>query len=496
MMAGQETDAELIEASLGGNREAFGRIVERYQNLVCSIAYGSVGNFDLSEDLAQETFVTAWRQLGQLRDRMRFRFWLVGIVRNLIRNYHRKDSKDLISAAAPLEDDDGSTVSERITPREEAISHEQQTILWNALEAIPIIYREPLILYYREGQSIRQVAEALDLGQEAVKSRIHRGRAMLKEEVNRFVEGTLNATRPNKVFTAAVVAALPGTAYQVAAASAAGGSMAKGSGAVLTGLGSALWGAMLTPILGILMLVYGAMANVAHTFSVRERRLVFWMTWGCVAVAVAFLVGLGRLVRRIEQSGSSPGSSRLLILYYSLVFLVVLTVMIIYAERRQRRIRIEDGASVDSCRQAPAAAVGRRLGISARMSYGGITIGGMAWLLAVTWFLKDWLTFGLTFAVTAGLCIQAIARAARAPQRYYSIMTQTIFIMMLYALIIFNLRWNLWLEAIQHRGFDLNMIAIRENPGRWGFNAIIIALYIFIWQRWVWTSRRVRPQQP
>ena len=58
-------DAELVEWSLTGDREAFGRIVERYQSLVCSITYGATGSLGLSEDIAQETFVTAWQGTGR-----------------------------------------------------------------------------------------------------------------------------------------------------------------------------------------------------------------------------------------------------------------------------------------------------------------------------------------------------------------------------------------------------------------------------------------------
>jgi hypothetical protein len=56
-------DAELVARSLTGNRDAFGLIVSRYQSLVCSIAYSATGCLSRSEDLAQETFLTAWKQL-------------------------------------------------------------------------------------------------------------------------------------------------------------------------------------------------------------------------------------------------------------------------------------------------------------------------------------------------------------------------------------------------------------------------------------------------
>ena len=59
------TDADLVGETLSGNRDAFSRIVTRYQSLICSLAYSATGGLGQSEDLAQETFITAWKHLGQ-----------------------------------------------------------------------------------------------------------------------------------------------------------------------------------------------------------------------------------------------------------------------------------------------------------------------------------------------------------------------------------------------------------------------------------------------
>ena len=63
-----KTDAELVEASRRGEREAFGLLVSRYQDVVCAVSFSSTGNWALSEDVAQDTFIAAWHQLGQLRE--------------------------------------------------------------------------------------------------------------------------------------------------------------------------------------------------------------------------------------------------------------------------------------------------------------------------------------------------------------------------------------------------------------------------------------------
>ena len=67
MNVAERNDADLVAESLGGSREAFHQIVERYKTLICSLAYGATGNLSQSEDVAQETFLTAWSDLRSLR---------------------------------------------------------------------------------------------------------------------------------------------------------------------------------------------------------------------------------------------------------------------------------------------------------------------------------------------------------------------------------------------------------------------------------------------
>src|SRR5471032_3005542 len=99
-----DNDAELVSASLAGNRDAFGQIVARYQSLVCSLAFSATGSLGQSEDLAQETFVTAWKQLAGLREPEKLRAWLCGIVRHLIRNAVRKEGREPSHQGESLEE--------------------------------------------------------------------------------------------------------------------------------------------------------------------------------------------------------------------------------------------------------------------------------------------------------------------------------------------------------------------------------------------------------
>lgn len=203
-------EIELLHKSLTGNKEAFGIIVENYKSLICSITYAATGDFARSEELAQETFVIAWKELRQLKKLSKFRAWLCKIARNLAKKTIDKQSKDVIHTARPIESANAFVTSEQI-PDQIAISKEQQTVIWLALQEIPEIYREPMVLFYRQQQSIKQVAAELDLSEDAIKQRLARGRKLLKAEMSSLVEDILGKTAPKKAFTVAVIAALPAT---------------------------------------------------------------------------------------------------------------------------------------------------------------------------------------------------------------------------------------------------------------------------------------------
>lgn len=118
-------DTELFELCLAGRREAFGELVTRYQWLICAQAYSVCGDFGCSEDVAQETFVSAWKQLAQLRDRTRFKPWLCGIARHLALRVARRQSGPVDADGMPLKPaaeliDPGPRPDENAASREEA----------------------------------------------------------------------------------------------------------------------------------------------------------------------------------------------------------------------------------------------------------------------------------------------------------------------------------------------------------------------------------------
>lgn len=285
-------DPELVAASLSGDRSAFGQIVTRYQTLICSIAYNGTGNVRRSEDLAQETFIVAWRDLRQLRDPDRLRSWLCGIVRHRVSHGYERGRREPSHDAQPLEAAREFAAPEP-TPSDEAVTREEQAILWRALEEIPEVYREPLILFYREHQSIEHVAVELDLTEEAVRQRLSRGRKLLQEQVTAFVSGALARTAPTEAFTTAVLGALPVLAVPTVTATAA---LTQG-GALLKAIGTgALVSAIAGPVLGLLSGWLGFRISIENAESERERRYLRQMAWRIVLLTVLSLVAIGVMV--------------------------------------------------------------------------------------------------------------------------------------------------------------------------------------------------------
>ncbi len=282
----EHSDTELVARSLDGDRDAFSRIVLRYQTLICSLAYSRSGNLGQSEDIAQETFIAAWKQLRLLREPAKLRAWLCGIVRNrTLKNLHR-ERHEPAHHAEPLETVHDFPSNEAL-PSEQAISRDEEAILWRSVENIPEIYREPLILFYREHQSVEAVAAELELSEDAVKQRLSRGRKLLQEEVQAFVENTLRRTAPGRAFSGAVLAALPAVPASTVGVSVAG----KGAAAAKSGF----LGTWLAPIVGIPggIAAHWLIARSAPTD--RERRLkkfaftglwIFVLAW-CVAGQLA-----------------------------------------------------------------------------------------------------------------------------------------------------------------------------------------------------------------
>lgn len=333
-----EGDARLVSASLEGDREAYGLIVTRYQSLVCALAYSATGSVTQSEDLAQETFLEAWKNLASLREPQKLRSWLCGIARNRIHQAVRSERREPSHRAEPLENLAQAPCPEP-SPPERAISREEAALLWRTLEQLPETYRLPLVLFYREHQSVEMVAQNLDLSEEAVRQRLSRARKLLQEEVQAFVEISLSRTSPGKAFTIGVMAALPLAATSAKAAS--GVALAKGAagakGLFLLPLASGL-----ACMLGSVALSWKFAADEAQTPG--ERRFLRRVGRGQTLLLLVLLV-LVAIPTVLSLSGAFGMTWLPVALFALLVFALVINSVFLlpWMVRRQIQIRMEEG---------------------------------------------------------------------------------------------------------------------------------------------------------
>lgn len=198
----ERSDAELLAASRRGERAAFAQLVERYQGVVCAVSYSGTGDRSLSEDVAQDTFLAAWRQLDQLREVERLRAWLCGIARNLAHKARRRRAREL-PVAEELEAEPGADLFEQVSDRQ------AERVVREALHRVPETYREALVLYYHEHRSAKEVAQALGISEAAVLQRLARGRQSLAQGVSALVERALASPLPRRSLVVGVLAALP-----------------------------------------------------------------------------------------------------------------------------------------------------------------------------------------------------------------------------------------------------------------------------------------------
>jgi RNA polymerase sigma factor (sigma-70 family) len=343
-------DAELVQRSLLGDAGAFGGIVERYQGLICGLAYSACGNAHLSEDLAQETFIAAWRQLRDLRETDKLKAWLCGIARNVINNHFRKQQRTPTAQAAELPE---SLPALADSPSECAMSRQEEALVWRALEALPENYREPLVLYYRQQESVAAVATALDLSEDAVKQRLSRGRAMLTEQVGRLVKDSLRKSGPGKAFSLAVIVALPALATS-SCATALGATAAKGVATVKAASWGVFLGAMLGPFLGIVQTWFGYKVGVDSARTDEERKFVVKL----YRVIVLMTLAGGAAVLALSHSAKDllqwhPALFGAAVISFIVIYAAFMIGGMVWTWRRQRSIMQRAAFAGDSVSARP-----------------------------------------------------------------------------------------------------------------------------------------------
>ena len=211
-----------------GDHAAFRRLVEYTGNTVCSIALAISRNIEASEDIAQEAYLAAWTGLRNLRNPSSFLPWMRQLTRNQA-HYWRRSQHELTDQPAL------TVAADSRPPADDAlVAAETSRILDEVLDQLPDEAREVLVLYYREESSTRQVSLLLGISEEAVRQRICRGRALVREEMLARFGTTVVKTTPGAAFFAGVAGAVTFVAPTASAALVmAGGSPASLSAATI-----------------------------------------------------------------------------------------------------------------------------------------------------------------------------------------------------------------------------------------------------------------------
>jgi len=177
----QQTDAQLVALTRGGNREAYGTLVARYQGHVYGLAYSLVEDWTDAQDVAQETFIRAYVNLGQLREPARFAAWLRRVTFGVTVNWVKAHRPALFAQLEGRVDLETLEIPDfRPGPAEVVEKRELARAVLRAVESLPPKYRVPLTMFHLDGLSYQKVADFLDIPLGTAKSLIHRARAKLK----------------------------------------------------------------------------------------------------------------------------------------------------------------------------------------------------------------------------------------------------------------------------------------------------------------------------
>jgi len=182
-----------ISKAQAGDKEAFGWIVRRFQDMAVAYAFSILGDHQLAQDAAQEAFVEVYRTLRSLREPQGFAAWL----RRIIFKHCDRMTRGRQITTVPMEAAANLASSE--PPVEQAAEgRETQKQVQQAIYALPEGERLVIGLFYMGGYSHREIAEFLGISAALVKSRLHQGRGRLKERMFTTMKDNLHENRPSR----------------------------------------------------------------------------------------------------------------------------------------------------------------------------------------------------------------------------------------------------------------------------------------------------------
>lgn len=179
-----EDEAALVGRAQNGDRAAFEELVRRNADHLYAVIVRFVADGGEAEEVTQEAFLRAWRSIGRFEGRSRFFTWLYRIG---INEAKRRAGRTPPIAVVSLDDEpipEAPDWSE--APETRLDQSDLRRVLEEAIRALPIDFRAPIILRDVEGLTTREAAEVMDLGEAAFKSRLHRGRLAVRRALDEY----------------------------------------------------------------------------------------------------------------------------------------------------------------------------------------------------------------------------------------------------------------------------------------------------------------------
>ncbi|HWN45493.1 MAG TPA: sigma-70 family RNA polymerase sigma factor [Thermoanaerobaculia bacterium] len=185
-----ETDAQLVARALAGSQDAFRELVLRFERPVYSLIVRMVQDPGTAEDLAQETFVKAYRSLRTYDTSRKLSSWLFKIAHNTTIDHLRRHVPDTVSLEAPQDEEGRGGLAAILSdtsvedPAAAAERRDMARSLERAISRLRPEYREAVVLFYLEGATYQEICDVTGLPLGTVKTNLHRARKELAAEMS------------------------------------------------------------------------------------------------------------------------------------------------------------------------------------------------------------------------------------------------------------------------------------------------------------------------
>ena len=178
-----DPDLELVRRCQDGDLSAFGDLVRRHQQAIFAFCVRFLKNTEDAEDIAQETFVQAYKNIGRFRPKAKFSTWLFTIARNLSLNFIRDKRPSAYMAVSVDDDEHFVTLTAASSSRPDNIADSRETAaqVRRCIDKLSADHKMIIVLRDLEGLSYEEIGEVMKCRAGTVKSRLSRARACLKE---------------------------------------------------------------------------------------------------------------------------------------------------------------------------------------------------------------------------------------------------------------------------------------------------------------------------